>query len=234
MNETARRSDAPDPTIYPEEEQVPESTLHGVIAVLLQHLVARWLAARGERARVGRDQFIYWIQHHPRRAVAPDVYVLPGVDPDASPGAWKVWESGVVPSLAIEIVGRDVAKDYEIGPERYDELGVRELVIYDPDHTASPERARFQIWRRQRGALVPQRTDEDRVKSTVLGAFLREVGVDGGRRIRIGTGPRGDELFPSAEEAAASEIARLRAAEEAAATEITRLRAEIEKLRGDR
>jgi Uma2 family endonuclease len=219
MKETARRSDTPDPTFYPEEEQVPESTLHGEVAVLLQHLVARWLAERGERARVGRDQFIYWIQHHPRRAVAPDVYILPGVDPDASPGAWKVWESGIVPSLAIEIVGRDVIKDYEIGPPRYDELGVRELIIYDPEHDASEERARFQVWRRQRGALVClERTNADRVKSAVLGAFLREVGVDGGRRVRIGTGPRGESLFPSAEEAAAAEIARLRA--------------ELEKLRG--
>ena len=100
-------------------------------------------------------------------------------------------------------------------------------------YPAGVERVRFQVWRRQRGALVcVERTDEDRVKSVVLGAFLREVGIDGGRRVRLGTGPRGESLFPSAEEAAASEIARLEEGAEAAASEIARLRAELEKLRG--
>ena len=46
-----------------------------------KHHLARFLADRGERAFVGADQFIYWVQYEPTRAVAPDIYVLPGVDP---------------------------------------------------------------------------------------------------------------------------------------------------------
>ncbi len=201
MAEPARRPGAPDPTHYPVSEKVPEKRLNRDIATMLRHLIERWLAKRGETARVGTDQFIYWVQHQPTRALAPDVYVLPGVDPATEIDAWKVWETGIVPSLAVEVVGLDVRKDYEVAPGRYDELGVRELVVYDP-RPEGPDRVRFQVWRRRRGKLARvERTDADRVRSSVLGCWLREVGEGAAQRLRIGTGPRGDRIHPTAEEA---------------------------------
>ena len=225
MVEPARRPDAPDPTFYPVSEKVPDPPLNRKIGVLLEQLVARWLAERGERAYVGGDQFIYWVQYQPTRAVAPDVYVLPGVDPETDVRAWKLWEYGVVPSLVVEVVGLDVRKDYELGPPRYDEIGVRELFVYDPGYAEGPERSRFQVWRRRRGELVRvDRTDADRVRSRVLGCFIREVGEGSRRRLRLATGPRAEELFPTAEEAAE------RGREEAEA-ELARVRAELEASR---
>jgi hypothetical protein len=201
MAEPARRSGTPDPTHYPVSEKVPENLLNRDIAGTLRHLIERWLAERGETARVGSDQFVYWVQYQPTRTVAPDVYVLPGVDPGTEITAWKTWETGVVPSLAVEVVGLDVRKDYELAPGRYDELGVRELVVYDP-RPEGASRVRFQVWRRRRGKLVQvARTDADRVRSAVLGCFLREVGRGAAQRLRLGTGRDGDVLYPTAEEA---------------------------------
>ncbi len=246
MAEPARRPDVPDPTHYPVSEKVPEQLLNREVADTFKRLVERWLAERGEVARVGSDQFIYWVQYQPTRAVAPDLYVLPGVDPETKVTAWKVWETGVVPSFALEVVGLDVRKDYELGPGRYGELGVRELVIYDPEAYKSEERVRFQVWRRRRGELVRlEWTDADRVRSAVLGCFVRETGEGAGVRLRLGTGPRGEALFPTAEEAerAAREAERTareaaeherdaeRTAREAAESELARLRAELDTLR---
>ena len=240
MAEPARRPGAPDPTHYPVEESVPERLLNRDIAVTLRHLIERWLEERGETARVGGDQFIYWVQHEPTRTLAPDVYVLPGVDPLTDITAWKVWETGVVPSIAVEVVGLDVRKDYEIGPGRYDELGVDELIVHDPSYDESRDRMRFQVWRRRRGALARvEHTDRDRVRSSVLGCFLRDVGDGSARRLRIATGRRGEKLYPTREEAAwnaeraARETAeRERALREAAEAELARVRAELEKPRG--
>ena len=70
------------------------------------------------RALVGGNQFIYWVQYEPTRTIAPDLYLLPGVDPELAISSWKVWETGVVPSFALEIVSDDLKKDYEQVPRR--------------------------------------------------------------------------------------------------------------------
>jgi hypothetical protein len=249
MSGIARRETAPDPTIYPVSEKVPESTLAREVANLLWKLTERFLAERGEVARVGSDQFIYYRQHDSSARVAPDLYVLPGVDPETRIGAWKIWETGVVPTVAVEVVSIDVRKDYEESPLRHDEMGVRELIVYDPDHERGPDRVLFQIYRRRGPKLAfVEATNRDRIRSKVLGCFLRSVGEGTHRRLRISTGPRGEDLFPTVEElaAAAQDLAaaaveRADAAEEAAAAaeeraaaaeaELARLRAELAKPR---
>ena len=208
-----------DPTHYPVDDDMGEGVLHRLIVELLRPLVAEWLAKRGVTAFVGASQFIYWVQYEPTASVAPDVYVLPSVEPSAVFGCWKVWETGIVPSFALEVVSRDVTKDYEIGPRRYEALGVRELVVFDPEHHLSPERARWQLFRRRgRGPsarlALAEATNRDRVRSPTLGCFLRSVG-DGARlRVRIATGARGERLLPTpaeVAEAAKTANARLRA-----------------------
>jgi hypothetical protein len=121
-----------DPTFYPSTDHVGESTLQVSIAVLLLALIERWLASRGKPVFVGLNTFFYWKQGVPRETVAPDLYVLPGVSLTKRPPSWKVWETGKVPSFALEIVSTEVDKDYVVAPDKYDRLGVRELVVLDP------------------------------------------------------------------------------------------------------
>ncbi|HQY63403.1 MAG TPA: Uma2 family endonuclease [Polyangiaceae bacterium] len=237
--------------LYPASDDMGEHEIQRLIAELLRPLLARFLAEHarpGEVAHVGADQFIYWQEGKPGSRLAPDVYVLPGIDPDIAIRSWKIWETGVVPSLAFEIVGDDVTKDYEDGPAQYDELGVEELVVFDPHATAtSRTRVRFQVFRRlkRRGLVRVDATQGDRVRSKVLGAWIRAVGHGDAVRLRLGLGPEGQTLYPTEAEAerAAKESERAakeseRAAREAeragrlaAEAEVARLRALLRKPR---
>ncbi len=205
-----------------------EDALQRFIAELLRPLVAAWLTSVGRQTFVGADQFLYWVEGDPKTRVAPDVYVLPGVDPAAAPPCWKLWELPHPPSFALEIVSRESRKDYKRAPERYRSLGARELVIFDPKVTPrSRVRVRWQVYRRvgRRGWNLVEKSNEDRVYARELGCWLRVVGDGSSARLRVATGARGDTLIPTPEETAA---AAMRIATEAAqqAAEATQQAAE--------
>ena len=198
---------SPTPVHYPVEDDVGETLLHLLIRTLLLDLVRRWLAVRGTPGLVGSEQFIYWVEGNPHRCVAPDLYVLFGVDPNLLPRSWKIWEEHVVPRFAMEVVSDDAHKDYVLGPMRYAEIGVDELIIYDPEPETSRDGVRWQVYRRRDGELLLEaRSDGDRVASEVLGCHLRLVDHGGHPLVRLGKGPNGDDLVPTADE----EIAELR------------------------
>jgi hypothetical protein len=171
--------------------------LQRLIAELLRPMLARFLAERGERAFVGADQFIYWVEGDGSKRVAPDVYVIFGEDPDALPRSWLLWQCEHRPSFALEVVGRDVEKDYEDAPNEYKAMGIDELIVFDPEATPGhPRRVRWQQWRRvkRRGFVPVFRGDGDRVYSETLRCWIRLVGEGARARLRIGVGPHGDEL----------------------------------------
>ncbi|MBN8615587.1 MAG: Uma2 family endonuclease [Deltaproteobacteria bacterium] len=246
------RAVAHDPTVYPEEENMGEESLQRFICELLRPLIERYLIAKKIVAFVGADQFIYYRKHDPRGRVAPDVYVLDGVRPGRRIRTWKTWLDGAPPSFALEVVSGDVAKDYEKSPERYDECGVRELVVFDPDFEEERDRIRFQVFRRvgKRGLVRVLATNEDRVASKTLGCHVVAVGAGEGLRLRLGVGKDGDELFPTEaerergekerergekerergeKERALLDVSRERAARLAAEEELERLRAKLKK-----
>jgi Uma2 family endonuclease len=238
MGSAARRRIRVDPTVYRVEDDVGEHEIQTYILELLRPLIERYLAERRIRAHVGSDQYIYWEQHDPTKCTAPDIYLLPGVPQDIAIAAWKVWERGVVPSFVLEVVGSDPAKDYDGSPRRCAELGVRELVIFDP----FPEETRrvFQLYRRLgNGFRCVEQSDGDRVRSRELGCFVRAVGSGPSTRLRLGLGPSGDVLFPTGEEAerAQKEQERTqkeqeRAHKEAALLRIRELEAELARRGG--
>ena len=215
-----------DPTVYRVEDDVGEHEIQTYILELLRPLIERYLAERGVRAHVGSDQYIYWVKHDPTKCVAPDVYVLSGVSQEIAIDVWKVWERGVVPNLAIEVVCSDPRKDYDQAPQRHAELGVRELVVFDP--FPGEDRRTFHVYRRGRGGFrLIEATDADRVRSRELGCFLRVVGEGAATRLRLATGPSGDELFPTAEEAERAAKETERAAKEAALKRVAELEAKL-------
>ena len=232
-----------DKTFYPVEEKVGQDSIQVVILELLRPLIERWYALLGKPTFVGADQFIYWKRGYPSKVVAPDIYVLPGVAPGRRVKSWKVWKTGITPSLAMEVVASDDPyKDYMEAPARYDALGVEELIIFDVNWEIGEDRVRWQRFRRleTRGFTRVDATDADRLRSRVLGCFLRVVGEGDDARLRLGTGPTGDDLVPTETEAerAAKEAERaakdeaLAARDEAVATKEEALRrvAELEAL----
>ncbi len=219
-------------TLYPESDDMGEHEIQRLIAELLRPLMDRFLVERRRPAHVGADQFIYWKEGTPTRRLAPDVYVLPGVDRSIVIPSWKTWETGIVPSFALEIAGGDIAKDYDHGPADYADLGVSELVVFDPHATpTSKTRLRWQVFRRvaKRGLVRVDVSQGDRVKSKVLRAWLRAVGSDSGVRIRIAEGENGEDLFPTEAEAERAAREAAEAARDAAEAEVARLRLVIER-----
>ncbi len=221
---------------YPSEESVPESLLHLRIRTMLYTLVQRYLAQQGVEALTGSDQFVYWVEGNPRLAVAPDVYVVLDRATNYDVPSWMTWREGKAPELAVEIVSDDLSKDYRLAPRRYAEVGVQELIIFDP--AAGPSRHRWQVYRRDdRGELVHALTSQhDRVPSQVLGCFLRCVGDGEHQRVRLAVDPRGDTLLPSAEEGEAAERAakeQERNRREALEAEVAALKAELARHRED-
>jgi Uma2 family endonuclease len=222
--------------IYPETDDMGEHELQRLIAELLRPMLARFLAERGVVAHAGADQFFYWEEGAPTRRLAPDIYVLPGVPQERVIRSWKTWETGIVPSFVLEVASDSIAKDYEDNPALYDDLGVDELVVFDP-HARPGSRSRrvfWQVYRRlkRRGLVRVEVSQSDRVRSKVLGTWLRVVGTGDAIRIRIGLGPQGDELYltESERERAAKEQERAakeqeREARLAAEAEVIRLRA---------
>ena len=231
----ARNLAGADPTFYPVDDGMGEGLGHRKTAELLRILIELFLAHERKVACVGANQFIYWVEGDPKKTVAPDVYVLPGVPADTDIDCWKVWETGIVPSVVVEVVSRSVKKDYVEVIERYRELGVPEVIVFDGKAPkGSPRRVRWQIFRRIKGQGLTrvEVSNEDRVQSRQLGCWIRMVGTGASQRLRVALGPRGDELLPTEAEAEAKARvgAEARARAEAEA-EIARLRKENEALK---
>lgn len=225
------RSALPD-WAYPAEDDVPESMLHLRLRTMLYLLVRHYLAERGVRALTGSEQFIYFVEGNPRRSLAPDVYVILDEDPERIIRTWKTWQEGRAPDLGVEIVSDDPHKDYVWAPLRYAEAGVRELIVFDPFD--GPERYRWHVYRRdEAGDLVRvARSSDDRTWSEVLQCHLRWIpeGEDGAQ-LRLGEGPNGGRLVPTAveQERAAKEAERVDKEAERAAKEAERAAKEIER-----
>ena len=178
---------------------------------------------------VGADQYIAWDPEDKEKVLSPDIYVLPGVPPGEDFDYWRVWQTGIVPSFALEIVSKRKAKDYKEVPPLYGELGVDELIIFDPRFKKRRPGFRFQVYRRNdRGGFVRvEETNADRVRSSVLRCWIRAVGDGKEQRLRLAADPAGDVLIPTAAEKAASRIAARDAEIAARDAEIAALRAEL-------
>jgi Uma2 family endonuclease len=233
-------------TYDPFEDDMGESSLQRFISEVLRRLLESYARELWGPTFVGADQYVGWVYNDKEKVLAPDVYILPGVAPGEDFEFWKVWQTGIVPSFAVEIVSKRKKKDYTEVPPLYGELGVGELVIFDPRYRRRREGVRWQVYRRlaRRGFVRVEATNGDRVRSRVLGCWLRVVGEGKEQRVRLATDPSGDDFVPTeveaerslAAEAQARAVAALAEADAKLAAvraetdaEIARLRAEIAK-----
>lgn len=130
----------PDVLMYPHEEAEPmgQTGIHSVFVCLLLDYLRGALRERRDAWLVA-DQFLYFEEGRPERCIAPDVAVYLGVDPSPR-RVWKTWEEGgKVPDLAIEVLSDSSPED--LGSKRavYESLGVREMLLLDPERQWIPE-----------------------------------------------------------------------------------------------
>ena len=202
---TLRHLRAPVPLHFPESAEMPESMLHLLVRTFLFQLLRH---ALGGSHSVGSEQFVYWAPTNPKRCVAPDVFVKLGVS-QTSFGTWKTWRHGA-PDLAVEILrpGEGHGGSWDEKLARYGEMGVMELVRFDPE---AAEGARLRVWDRLDEDLVEREVTGDVTPCVVLGWtwVLREIeGAPVGLRLKDAN----EDLVLTRVEALEAENARLRAA----------------------
>jgi Uma2 family endonuclease len=217
---------APEPIHFPEEAEVPEGKRHLALRTFLFRVLQFALAPAHS---VGSDQFVYWNARDTQRKLSPDVFVKVDVR-DASFGSWKTWENGGVPELAVEIIspneGDGIAWEEKLA--RYHELGVKELVRFDPEAT---EGRRLRVWDRVRGDLVEREIGADRTPCLTLGLSWVVCPVESepvGLRLANDAG----QLLEVPEEAQARGRAEEARAREAAEARVRELEEELRRARG--
>lgn len=177
------------PLHFPEFGEVPESKRHLKVRTLLFEVLE---LAFADRAAIGSDQFVYWDATDPRVCLAPDGFLKLG-QPNDLFGSWKTWQRGV-PELAIEIVSDfdDPDREWTHKLARYHELGVTELVRFDP----RIDPARLQIWDRWGDTLVERQPSQHGAQSRVLPGFWLAVNdAKLGPTLRLSRDAEGVDLY---------------------------------------
>jgi Uma2 family endonuclease len=226
---------APEPVTFPEEAEVREGYAHLVVRTFLFRLLS---FALGPGHTVCSDQFIYWdaSSASPKRRLAPDVFVRLNHPPPMQLSSWQTWVTAGAPHLAVEVVSPNEGDGttWEEKLARYHQLGVAELVRFDPE---APEGTRLRVWDRVQGDLVERQIGEDRTPCLTLGLAwtVRMVpGPSGGAAAYVGLRLVDDEgrllETPEESEARARAAAEARSQEDRAAAE-ARIRELEEQLR---
>jgi Uma2 family endonuclease len=212
------------PVHFPDSAEVPEHRLHLRLRTLLFQFLEYAFA---DVAAVGSDQFVYWDPTDPRVCLAPDAFVRLGAKSEDFP-SWKVWERGV-PQLAVEIISESDAGEasWQEKLEKYRQLGVSELVRFEPD---APEHA-LRIWDLVGGDLLERRLLGPCARSQQLGGYwLLVEQANGDLTLRLSRDEHGFELFPTPAEHHAQQH---RAEAEAHRAEAEAHRAEAEAHRAE-
>ena len=162
---------------------------------------------------VSGDLLIYYREGDPRTSIAPDVFVVFGVE-DRPRQNYKLWEEGQAPAFVLEVASPSTWRD-DLGWNRlvYARLGVREYWQYDPQGAHLPARLQGERLAGPGYVRQPALTAPDgalTMRSETLGLELRAAP---GREMRFRDPATGNELRSHDEEAEACLAAEARVAE---------------------
>ena len=179
----------------------------------------------GERpdVYVSGDLLVYYEEGNPRKAVAPDVFVVFGAA-NHNRMIYKLWEEPKAPDFVLEVASRNTWRE-DLGPKRsiYAALGVTEYWLFDPrDEYFDPPLQGLLLSDGVYRAL-PARVESGRrtLSSAVLGLDLQ---VEDGK-LRFRDAATGEPLPTYAEQRTA--FAEQRAAHQAAQACIAELEARL-------
>ena len=216
-----RRAPAAVPVEYPSADGRPmaenDAQRHAIIyalSALTHHF------RRRPDVYVSGDLLIYYEVGNPRVWVAPDVFVVFGVEDRERPN-YKLWEERRAPDFVLEVASPSTWRD-DLKRKRsvYARLGVPEYCQYDPKGEHLP--ARLMGWRLTPSGYVRQPVETapaggSTLRSRTLGLELRAAP---GRELRLRDPATGRDLNSYDEEAEGRRAAEARAdAAEARATD---------------
>jgi hypothetical protein len=220
---------------YPESDGKPmgETDVHRRWMIRIYDLLA--YRYRGQRVYVGSDLLLYYAEGYPSKYLVPDDFVVLNCDPGLR-RTFQVWKEGRVPNVVFEVTSQWTRREDEVfKPRTYEEIGVRELFLYDPtaDYLRPPLKGYRLV---DDSGFVPIEADAaGRLECRELSLLLR---LDG-RDLQMFDIQTGQLLLTEAEaERAAREREqqareRERQAREAAEQRAAALEAELARLRAE-
>ena len=161
---------------------------------------------------VSGDLLIYYEEGNPRVSIAPDVFVVFGVEDRRRPN-YKLWEERRAPAFVLEVASPSTWRD-DLGRKRsvYARLGVREYWQYDPDGEHLPARLQGERLTRSGYVRQPVETMPDGTLALYSDTLGLELRAAPGREMRFRDPATGDDLRSHDEEADARQAAETRAA----------------------
>jgi Uma2 family endonuclease len=204
--------------IYPESDGKPmaETDIHCDYMIDLREALKDFFRD-DPNVYVAGNLFVYYQEGDARKQVAPDVFVVQGVEKKLR-RYYQIWKERKTPDVVIEITSDSTRwEDMDFKRKLYQRLGVKEYYLYDP--TGDYLKDRFLGYRLVGNRYMPVRLPkgEDRIRSDVLGLDL----VLESGRLRL-YDPQGQRFLLTPSEATEA----YRRAEE----ENARLRAQLEQM----
>ncbi|HEV7514819.1 MAG TPA: Uma2 family endonuclease [Thermoanaerobaculia bacterium] len=194
---------------YPESDGRPmaETQAHGQVLLDLYHALSQRYAEVPD-VYVWFNMLLYFVQGDPRACVAPDVFLVRGVD-KRERRTYKVWEEGRAPSLVCEVTSKSTRdEDVITKKEVYERLGVEEYFLFDPlVEYLRPSLQGYRLIGGRYQGLAPQRGGSLESRTTGL-RFVVE-----GKRLRLRDAET-DEPLPWQEEDVMARRAAEREAEQ--------------------
>lgn len=186
-------------TIYPESDGKPmaETDVHRNLLADLVFTLDNYFQSQSN-VYVSGNLLIYYVEGNPAKSFAPDVFVVRGVA-KGQRRIYKLWEEGVAPQIIIELTSRKTwREDLQTKWRLYEELGVQEYFIFDPEYDYLDDP--LIGYRLENGRYIDLEIKDRRVKSEVLALDF----VDTGETLRL-LDPVNQYFLPNFKEASAAQ-----------------------------
>ena len=217
---------------YPCEDDEPmaETDFHAEQIITLSDQLKRYFAIN-ELVHIAVDSFIYYQEGDITKCVAPDIYIVFGVDKYPLRRSFYTWAEGAAPVAVFEFLSDSTAhQDRNKKVELYlNEIGVQEYFVHQPELKKPTE---FLAWKRDSsGNIVEMEMEVDgSIFSRALNLQFRyEEQPHTDVRLLRPYLPDGTPITTSLEEQHLKEAAEARLEEEVQRKQ--ELEAEIEQLR---
>lgn len=160
---------------YPESDGEPmaETDVHYRLITDLRFELEQFFRDESD-VYVSGNILLYYVEGNPKKRVAPDVFVARGVRKGAR-RVYKLWDEGRAPEVVFEVSSRQTwREDLNTKWRLYEDLGVKEYFIFDPeyDYLVEPLIA----WRLESGRYEAVEVADGAVKSETLNLELVNTG----------------------------------------------------------
>lgn len=146
---------------YPCEDDEPmaETDFHAEQIITLSDQLKRYFAIN-ELVHIAVDSFIYYQEGDIKKCVAPDIYIVFGVEKYPLRRSFYTWAEGTAPVVVFEFLSESTAHhDRKKKVKLYlNEIGVQEYFIHQPEMAKSQE---FHGWKRSTSGDIVEITPDE-------------------------------------------------------------------------